>query len=479
MKRKIDAVLQTWADESHKTRKPLLVRGVRQCGKTYAVEQMLKNKFPKSSSVLNLEEDSDLIEIFETAHSFDHLLTSLSGYLQVDLINQLEHAIFIDEIQKSPAALQFLRFFKEKKPNLHVICAGSYLEYTLGNASIPVGRTTSYFMGPMNFEEFLWAKNQEYVVTHHLKPFGQITQNRDIAAFVENYKPLLSMSLHRKLMQEVYCYELVGGMPAAVKRHVGSSLLRDARREQLDLIEAFRDDFKRYAKHGEISEKDLNNINLIFANLIPLAQKVKYSTINRDDKGSQIQRAIKLLTDIRLFHEIGATTAVTPPLLSQIEPNDKKLFICDLGLYNAMLNTPIAKVITDEVHFSHSGGLAELFVILSLIYSADPWRRDHDTFFWRKHHSGGAEIDALIMIGSTLCPIEVKRTRMRSCKSLVSYLNKVDNAQREGLFAGMSCLPLVVQGDSAKMASPLVMGGPDPRICRVPPYLIPFLTDNQ
>ena len=475
MRRKVDPVLERWAQEPDQQRKPLLIRGVRQCGKSYAVTKFLAKEFPSNSYVINFEANTDFVDLFEKSHSLQNLLVSLSGYLQVDFVNQKKFAIFLDEIQKSPRALHYLRFFKEETPHIHLVAAGSYLEYSLKDVSTAVGRTTSYFMGPMDFEEFLWAKQMDYAVTNHLAPFGEITANTNYAKFIKNYAPKISQTLHQRMMDEVYAYDWVGGMPAAVNRHLNTPVLAEVRREQNDLIEGFRDDFAKYANLGTIGSRDLTNINFIFSNIVQIAQKVKYSTINRDDRGSNVQRAISLLTDMRLFYLISSTSAVTPPLSSGADATDRKLFVCDVGLFNAFLNTTLPRTINSDIHYSHSGLLAELFVILGLISRVDPWRRDHYVHFWRRSHSGGAEIDALVVIGDTLCPIEVKRNRMRTCKSLLSYLEKVDAAKSGGQFSGMQVLPIVVQGEARTADSVVEMAGPGSRICFVPPYLTPFL----
>ena len=450
---------------------PLLIRGVRQCGKTYAIKSFLQAYFKENNACINFEEDENITRVLEASPSFEDALNQISIFVGCDIRKQSSYALFFDEIQKSPKTLSYLRFFKEKYPYLHILAAGSYLEYQLKKASFPVGRVSSYFLHPLDFEEFLWARGYIHECASVLAPFSAIFTADRRPAFVADFSSGLQL-LHDKLLWEACLYQVIGGMPRVVQTFLDTMNFRITREMQLSLVESFRDDFNKYSLNDKfITETGLRHIQSILNNLENLGCKLKYSHIDAHSHSSTVEKAVSLMVSIRLVYQIFHSDALTTPLAAQRDQKDSKLFLCDPGLLGALLNSAMPTTITEQIFYSHGGLLSEMFVLLNLIFRGEPLSGESGVFFWRKKTTDGAEIDALTFIQGTLCPIEIKKTRARSYKSLVSYMVRFAVAFSQNRKAP-AFLPMIVSTE------PLAFVGRQASILNLPCYLVPFMVGD-
>lgn len=397
MNRNIENTLLQWKDDPD--RKVLLVRGARQVGKTYSIRQMGAGF--KHFLEVNFEEEPAIKKFFADSLNPEGICQKLSGYFGVPIITS-ETLLFLDEIQACPEALKSLRFFHEKAPELHVVAAGSLLEFAMDDLeSFGVGRITSLFMYPLIFTEFLSVIQGEGLTDILLG--CQLDQELD--------EPF-----HRKLLDTLRTYWLVGGMPAAVeafRKH------RDLRRcqENLDtLITSIQDDFGKYKEKANIP-----SLRDVFYSIPQqTGNKFKYANISPDNKTYHYKIALDLLVRAGLAHRIHHTSARGIPLNAQLTRKRFKVLSWDVGVYQRMLGLDLSELlVTDDIDLVNKGDLAELFVGLELITSISPYIKPELHYWHREARASNAEVDYIIQKGTHIIPIEVKagtRGQMQSMK---------------------------------------------------------------
>jgi hypothetical protein len=384
MKRTIDYFLVQWKNGSN--RKPLLLRGARQVGKTHAVRVL--GKTFKHFIEINLEANQAARTILEKDLDLSRILLQLSELLQRQIYPG-STLLFFDEIQNVPQAITLLRYFYEQMPELHVIAAGSLLDFAIEHVGVPVGRVTTLYMYPVSFVEFLVALGHDQWVKNIL--------NYDID------KPL-SDPLHEKIMGFLGIYLAIGGMPEAVNQWIKSQNSREVKRVHADLVYAYEQDFGKYAKKHQIKY-----LQLLFLKAIDqLANKFMFARVGEYQK-RELSPALELLEMAGLVYKVTRSAGQGIPIGAQADLEDFKIIFLDVGLSQALLKLDIAPWFIDPLAtFINKGELVEAFVGQELLAYSDPIMKE-SLFYWHKESRGSsAEVDYLIQQQNQVIPIEVK-----------------------------------------------------------------------
>ncbi|MCQ2974111.1 MAG: ATP-binding protein [Bacteroidales bacterium] len=401
-KRYIDSELLKW--KNSETHKPLLLRGARQVGKSSAVKNLAKSF--KYYIEINFERQNEISDIFSKGYDIQKICNLLSIIFNTP-INDGETLIFFDEIQKCIPAISSLRFFYEDKPNLHVIGAGSLLEFALNEIpSFGVGRIHSLFMYPFSFDEFLIAQGFENLV------------NEKHDASPQNPLPNI---LHNKLVEEFKNFILVGGMPEVVSIWIKSQNYFDCQNIHSEIIQSYQDDFAKYKKRISplILQKTFLSVGM------QTGSKFTYSQIDTNIDTSKAKEAINLLTLAGIIIPVTHTCANGIPLGAQINEKFQKYLFIDSGLMLTMLGTDLSKfVLANEVELVNKGGVAELVAGLELLKNLNCNRRQN-LYYWQRLQRGAqSEIDYVIANKDQVLPIEIKAGTKGSMQSLYIFLEE-------------------------------------------------------
>lgn len=408
-KRHIDSQLLAWRDS--RNRKPLLVRGARQIGKSSSIRNLAKHF--KHFVEVNLESNRNAKAIFETEYSVKTICERLSVLYSTPIIPG-ETLLFLDEIQASSPAIKSLWFFKEDMPGLHVIAAGSLLEFALKNiSSYGVGRISSMFMYPMSFFEYLDAVGKEMWVEAIIK--ASLTQ------------PLFD-ELHKELVSAYRTFLLVGGMPASVKAWVETGDYNECMIELSDIQQTYYDDFPKY--NDKIQPNLLRNT--LQSVIAQTGRKFVYSKVAGGYNSEEVKRALGMLSDAGIIKSVVHTAANGLPLGSETNEKFIKYNYLDTGLLLRVLELDFgtAKPITDiivagtESDLVNKGSLAELSVGLELVKASNN-RHRYELHYWENLSNGAtSEVDYVIPYEMKVLPIEVKSGTSGKMKSLRLFMNK-------------------------------------------------------
>lgn len=405
--RHIDKFLLEWKDDKY--RKPLLLRGARQVGKSSSVRNL--GRYFKYFLEINLEKRHDARPIFETVSDVHEIVERLSILTGVPILPG-ETLLFIDEIQFSPDAIRMLRYFKEDFPQLHVVAAGSLLEFALANlSSFGVGRITSMFMYPLSFKEFLLAMDRDSWVDAIEK------------AGVEN--PIFD-ALHNNLVEALRSFLLVGGMPASVAAWLEDRSYLKCSEIQEDIQQTYFDDFSKYSEKvdPELLRTTLQSV------IAQNGDKFVYSRGMEVYKIQDVKEALQMLLRAGLIHEVKMTSANGLPLGAEVNPKFKKYIFLDTGLMlrvqsldmgreNTMANFILTSSVTDLVN---KGAIAEMFVGLEFIKNGNT-RLPESLFYWENLSRGAsAEVDYISAYNMAVLPIEVKSGVSGKMKSLRMFM---------------------------------------------------------
>lgn len=405
--RLIDDYLKRWAASSN--RKPLLLRGARQVGKSCAVRNLGKN-FTNYIEI-NFEKFPDYKTIFSQDFNVDRILEQIT-ILTNQPVTDGETLLFLDEIQDCSNAIMSLRYFKEDRPGLHVIAAGSLLEFSL--AEIPtfgVGRIHSAYMYPMTFDEFLMANNETLL----METRNEATPERP-----------LSDIIHKKLVEYFRTYLLVGGMPEVVSQWISSHDYIRCQEIQDDLITGYETDFAKYRKNvdPQLLKQVLRSVAL------QLNKKFTYSDVPGNYKTYDVKRALNLLELAGLITKVYRSDANGVPLGSETDEGYCKILSLDSGLTLRMLGLVTADstnlkqfiLTSSPTDLVNKGALAELIAGLEMIRYQTPSLR-HQIFYWtRKEKNSMAEVDYVISPDSRLLPVEIKSGTRGGMKSLWLFM---------------------------------------------------------
>ena len=400
MERTIDQYLLEWKEE--KSHKVILLRGARQVGKTYTVRKL--GKTFKYFLEINFEEEKDLRAVFKGSLNPQKICEQLSAFFSVPVISG-ETLLFFDEVQACPDAISSLRFFYEKMPDLHVIAAGSLLEFALSDIpSQGVGRIHSLFMYPMSFVEFLIANEAKAIV-----------------GFINNsntHNPLEDI-FHNKLIEYLKTYLFIGGMPEVVQTYIDSKDLILCQKKLDDLLIAFRDDFAKYKKKSPVGR-----LREVFDSIVFQAgNKFKYSNIESSSKSQNLKEALDLLLQSGLAYKIYHSSAQGIPLGAQINAKKFKVILFDVGLHQRLLGLDLRNYfLSEDFQGINKGSIAEIFVGLELM-SNRPANIKQPLFYWHREVRGSnAEIDYLIQLAENIVPIEVKAGTKGKMQSMYIFL---------------------------------------------------------
>lgn len=385
-----------------RNRKPMVLRGARQVGKTWLVRNFAeRNKLRLIE--LNLEKFPNLADLF-TENSPQEILKNIEAALSTEIIAP-SSCLFLDEIQAAPEILSKLRWFKEDMPELPVIAAGSLLEFALKKIkySMPVGRITYFYMEPMSFLEFTWVSGNEALY------------EKLISTTVEKTMPT---PLHDACMALYRQYCLVGGMPETVQTWLDTRDIQACIKVQHDLLATYRDDFNKYG--GEVDGRLLNKILLSVAE--QLGNKFVYSRVDSGVRTTVVKKSLVLLSLARVCSRVAHTSGNGLPLGAQSNEKFFKALMLDIGLVSTMLGlSSVGQSSTEIMAFANKGGLAEQFVGQQLRAAQSP-SQDPQLFYWQRTGGRQGEIDYVVQYGSHIVPVEVKAGASGGMKSLHQFM---------------------------------------------------------
>jgi predicted AAA+ superfamily ATPase len=386
MRRNIYNQLLSWKESA--TRKVLLLRGARQVGKTFIVRELGKT-FPIFVEV-NFEKDTAIAEFFVQDLDPSRICNELSAYYGKP-IRQNETLLFFDEIQACPRAIQSLRFFYEDIPDLHVIAAGSLLEFALAELpSFGVGRIRSMFMYPMSFNEYLLA--------YQMDQFVEMIQNASPDSPINQV-------FHNRLIDYFRKFQLTGGMPEVVRQVTEKKSVLDGLNVLGDLSPSIRDDFSKF--HKRVPE---SRIREVFASIVEQAgAKFVYSNVVAKASQPQIKEALDLMVMAGLAYPVYHTAANGFPLGAQMDPKKFKVLLYDTGIFQHILGLNIREyLVVEDMDMVNKGSLAEIYAGLELIKASSIFEKPQ-LFYWHRQERGSnAEVDYVIRQGSEIVPIEIK-----------------------------------------------------------------------
>ncbi len=396
LKRTAETHLSHWYGK--KRRKPLVLRGARQVGKSTLVRRFSETNRLILNEI-NLEQHIYLDNVFKTL-DIEVIIRELEAVIGKN-VQAPDSLLFLDEIQAAPHALQALRYFFEEKPAIPLISASSLLEFTLADHSfsMPVGRIEYYHLGPMTFKEFLAAVEPELI--RHLSEY-QPRQDMPEAA-------------HRKLTKREREFLFIGGMPEAVYSYIEEGSFAEVQAAHRSIAETFRDGFSEYAR-----QKDLALMQKVFRQ-VPriIGQKVKYSNIARDEKSKKVKAVIELLTNARVCHQVFHSHCSGIPLFAEIRENTYKMLFMDVGMAAYLCGMDwVTLQSLDNQAIVNEGGMAEQFIGQHLLIPFEPPRL---TYWLRESKAANAEVDYVVAKRNQIIPIEVKAGKSGSLKSLQQF----------------------------------------------------------
>jgi uncharacterized protein len=397
--------LDRWRDSQD--RRPLLVRGARQVGKSFGVREWAQKHFDAQNWLeINLEERADYRRLFEKDLNVERIIDELEFSAGVNLRSS-KSLLFIDEIQASSQALTSLRYFYERIPELHVIAAGSLIDFVLSEISFPVGRIDTLYVQPLSFFEFLRALGKGGLV--------------DRIETVPYTRPLPE-TIHEELSVDLKKYFRVGGMPDAVRALSETNDLQAVGQVHERLFLSYKSDFAKFSK-----EADWDLLELAFSRVPFLVgdSRVKYSRIDKDCRSYKVKKALRLLAMANLITPIYAASGEAVPLAQSADIETFKLLFLDIGLMQFGLGFNWAKVEADaQVTDLARGALAEQFVGQELCASKSASAR-YQPHYWYNHSKGSdAELDYLIEQNGEVVPLEVKSGVQGGLKSLDQFAKR-------------------------------------------------------
>ena len=396
MKRKIYSKLIEWKESpSHK---PLILNGVRQCGKTYIMKEFGKNEF-QTFAYVNCDRNENLHQIFKGGFNISKIIRGISALSGVDIIPG-KTLIFLDEVQSFPLVLESLKYFCEDAPDYHVAVAGSLLGIALhSGVSFPVGKVQTMKLYPMDFEEFLMAKGEQQLL--------RIMHDHDFD---------LLTALHEKCKDLLRQYYYVGGMPEVVKSYIDNGQLKPVRAIQNEILSNYAGDFSKHAPYQEVPR-----ISMVWQSILgQLSRENKkfiYGALKKGGRAKEFEVAIQWLVDAGLVYKVNKCTKPQLPLKFYEDFTAFKLYLCDCGLMGAMADTAAKDVlIGDSVFTEYKGAFTEQYVLQQILSSGIS-----DIYYYSADDSR-MEMDFLMQREGALLPVEVKGGTSIKSTSLHNYL---------------------------------------------------------
>jgi hypothetical protein len=399
MKRKIYQDLLNWKNSSD--RKPLILQGARQVGKTYIVNLFGADNYA-NVVYCNFEKEPSLSDFFVDLNP-KNILERLANYKRREILPSHTLIIF-DEIQACPEALTSLKYFCEEANEYHLIATGSLLGVSVNRdkSSFPVGKVEFLNMYPMNFEEFLMASDVSYLVS-------------EIKECYNLNKPLAE-PFHQEALRLYKTYLYVGGMPEVVEEYLKNNNYELVKIKQQSILEAYFNDMSKYNKATEIPKTKQVYKN-ISTQLARENKKFKYSSIKSGGRASEFANAIEWLCLTGIANQLYRVEQIKLPLNAYKSLNDFKFYMNDVGLCSASQNVFIDDILFDNPSFADfKGGLAENYVNNQLVAN------QFTSFYWTSGNQ--AEIDFIIRINNDIVPIEVKSSDNTRSRSLNEYITR-------------------------------------------------------
>ena len=403
--------IKSWYNRSK--RKPLVIRGARQVGKTTAVRLAAK-ELSVGIIEINLERHTGLEPLFKS-YKLEELLFNFSLISGEKISKESKAILFLDEAQATPAAYSCLRYFQEDMQGLAVVLTGSLLDQVLRDSTIPtpVGRVEHLFMSPLTFEEFLAAT-------------GEAAALNAIEMLTRNTMHLIADSMHENLMAQVRRYTLCGGMPYCVQTAIDTHFNHaEIAKYQIELLQSYKDDFAKYT--GSQSAPQLNaffngiigQIGLQFSH-----KQANEIALNSSGNNRLLNEALERFIEARLFYRVLHSGADTIPLGGDTIIRISKFLFIDIGLLLAAQGIAAQSIMSAPLELTNRGIIAEQFVGQQLL-AAKPGYINPSLYYWQPPKSEGqAEIDFLYESGNRIYPIEVKSGTSGTIKSLHSYVLK-------------------------------------------------------
>ncbi len=432
MHRLAEQDLRQWKDDPF--RLPLIVRGARQVGKTFLIESIAKQLF-ENSITINFEVQPQFHQCF-AGELIPQTIIKQIEILSNQQCNPGKTLLFLDEIQECPRAILSLRYFKEQLPNLHVIAAGSLLEFTLADTSFsfPVGRVSFLHLKPLSFIEFLYSLDKKQLISF----LSEVK--------LSDTNPIPPV-IHDMLLDLIRHYVVLGGMPAVVHRYAETQSLLKANEAQRALMQSYMNDFGKYATRAQQPALQ----QLLQAAPAQVGKQFKYSSVHPDMRAREVKTALEQLQWAQVLSLVHATPASGLPLFFNAKPNKFKILFLDVGLMNHNFNVTDL-IISRDKSLLHWGTLMEQMVGQELL-AYQPRNMPGELFYWVRDKKGSmAELDYLTTINNQIIPIEVKAGKTGRLKSLAQFLET-------------SQAPIGIQISEA----PLALNG---KILSIPFYLI-------
>jgi uncharacterized protein len=430
--RHIDAVLLAWKASS--SRRVLLIRGARQVGKTAAIRHLAENF--EYFAEINFEERPSAARIFDGDLDVHEISDQLSAFMDKPIIPG-KTLLFFDEIQACPKAISSLRFFYERMPELHVVAAGSLLEFALENiTSFGVGRITSVFVYPLTFAEFV-AANSGNTLAEMIKRSSSTNP--------------MNAAIHSKLIEKLRIYLAIGGLPAVVSAYLSDKGLLACREILDDLVTIFHDDFAKYRKRAPVAR-----LHETFESITrQTGGKFVYSCVAPECSNYESKQSLDLLEQAGLAYRVFHTAAQGIPLGAQTNSRKFKALLFDVGIHQRLLGLDLHEhIVKSHEDMINKGSAAELFVGLELIANGSPNTRPQLYYWHREAKSSSAEVDYIIQHGERVVPIEVKsgkKGRMRSIRIFMEERGLTIGArvseENFGKYESIIVLPIYAAGN--------------------------------
>ena len=390
--------LSRWKQNIH--RKPLIIRGARQVGKTWIMQEFGKT-FYKNIMYINFDNNQQMKELFVAGGKIERIIIGLELYAghKIDAANTL---LIFDEIQEVPEALSALKYFNETAPQYQIVCAGSLLGVALHQGtSFPVGKVEFLDLYPLSFSEFIRAMGKD--------AFVGLIENRDfdmMTTFKQDYTDLLRQ------------YYYVGGMPEVVQSFVDNHDFNEVREIQRRILEAYEQDFSKHAPN-DIVPRIRMLWNSIPAQITKENKKFIYGIIKEGARAKDYEMALMWLADCGIVHKVQRVNSSHIPLKAYEDPRAFKLFLVDVGLLGCMVRLNQSILLEgNELFKEFKGALTEQYVLQQL-----KTLKDVDSYYWT-NDKGNAEVDFLIDTGEEVIPIEVKAEANLKAKSLKIFCEK-------------------------------------------------------
>ena len=390
--------LRRWKNDSH--RKPLIIEGARQTGKTWLMKEFGRLEY-EQTAYINFDENSMMRDLFASDININRILSGLEIYLGIRI--QPENTLIIfDEVQEVPRALTSLKYFCENAPQYHIVCAGSLLGIALHKGtSFPVGKVSFLQLYPMSFREFLTADG--------LDRYAELIRTGDLS-MMETFRGIFLDSLKR--------YYYVGGMPEAVSRYTEDHDLPAVREIQMEILKDYERDFSKHAPN-EIVPKIRMVWNSIPSQLARENRKFIYGLVREGGRAKEFETAIMWLADCGLVHKVSRISAPGLPLSAYEDLKAFKLYLVDVGLLSCLSGLRQQTILEGSALFSEfKGALTEQYVLQQLKTTSV------SGIYYYTNDRGSCEIDFVADTGESVIPIEVKAQENLRAKSLRVYRDK-------------------------------------------------------